>query len=190
MHHPAAPWLPASPVQAGPSLGTPAWGTHTDQTRHHHCPVAVHQDSQVAGQSWERIHQLWQISGAGVCVCMCSYLLDCISTGWVVLWYFELRVRFVLGRSSYLNLLINQINFPNEMKWVEMPLILSLLGFTLFAVLTPAHSKLGFTTLLTQLQQSMLSLTGRISCIFHCQFFWYNFLLCRLSIHLESGVYA
>jgi len=51
----------AFPVQAGPSAGAPAGCAHSDTAGHHQRSLAVHQDTQAAGLTWARVHQLWPL---------------------------------------------------------------------------------------------------------------------------------
>ena len=48
----------ANAVQAGHTIGTPPWDSHTDAAGDHQCSVAVHQDPQAAGPVRTRVHQL------------------------------------------------------------------------------------------------------------------------------------
>lgn len=66
MHHFAVARLPAAAVQTGPETGSAAWCAHADASGYHQRPVAVHQDTQAAGLTRARVHQLRQVLGANL----------------------------------------------------------------------------------------------------------------------------
>lgn len=55
----------APSVQTGSTVGSPSGCTHTDTSQHHASSLALHQEQQAAGQSWEGVHQLQPLFQTG-----------------------------------------------------------------------------------------------------------------------------
>lgn len=51
-------YFPAPSVQTGPTACSPSGRAHADTGEHHASSLALHQEQQAAGRSWEGVHQL------------------------------------------------------------------------------------------------------------------------------------